>query len=98
LDKRDAIEFFSISWWEQMNWNLKAIEIQKDIKKKFELSEETEQKRKSTGDDNPQARKKNLTNKEREQAQQALNKFVATNKLLPTADQENIKEHNGSRN
>jgi hypothetical protein len=66
--REKTMKFFTISRWEQMDRNPQVIEIQKDLKKKSELSEVTKQKMKSTKDDNLRARKKNITNKEREQA------------------------------
>jgi hypothetical protein len=78
-----------------MNRNPKVVEIQQSIKKQFSLSEENIRKRKESRDANPRARKrKHLTHDQREKARQsALQEFVSPTEQVPTADQENYKDH-----
>jgi hypothetical protein len=94
--REQAKKFVSVSRWEQMNRNPKAV-IKQEVKREFTLSQETRDKRKKSRDDNPRASEKKLIDEQRQiTRQEALQTFPCPNDEWLTADQENYKEHTGN--
>jgi hypothetical protein len=92
--REKARRFVTISRWEQMNRNPTVMKIAQDIKTEFALTTVTKNKRKANRDAKSRAKKRNMTHEQREAARkQAMEEFTAPAELIPTADQENYKEH-----